>query len=167
MVERGEIITLHVDGEKVDVAVRPHHSLMDVLRSQVGAHGVKEGCESASCGACTVLLDGVPTLSCLTLALDAVGREITTVAGLGTPPDDLHPLQEAFIRHHAVQCGFCTPGMLLTAKNLLDENPEPTEADIRRAIVGNTCRCTGYARIVTAIADAARRGIRAGSGTGR
>ncbi|GBD14936.1 Carbon monoxide dehydrogenase small chain [bacterium HR25] len=150
-----QLITLRVDGEEVEVTVRPHHFLVDVLRQQVGRIGVKEGCESASCGACTVLLDGVPVLSCLLLAMDAVGREITTVAGLGRPPDGLHPLQEAFIKHHAVQCGFCTPGILLVARALLEENASPTEEEVRQALAGNLCRCTGYVRIVRAVLEAA------------
>jgi aerobic carbon-monoxide dehydrogenase small subunit len=153
-----QAIELVVDGEAIEVAVRPHHLLVDVLRDSCGRTGVKEGCESASCGACTVLIDGKLTLSCITLALDAAGRTVRTAEGLSPPEGPLHPLQEAFVRHHAIQCGFCTPGMLMAAQALLEENPSPSEDEIRSAICGNLCRCTGYVRIVRAIADAAARG---------
>lgn len=146
-----QTIELDVDDELVEVAVRPHQLLVDVLRDGCGRISVKEGCESAGCGACTVLIDGKPTLSCITLALDATGRKIRTVEGLSSANGELHPLQKTFIEHHAVQCGFCTPGMLLTAIALLEANPKPTEDEIRAALSGNICRCTGYVRIVRAI----------------
>jgi carbon-monoxide dehydrogenase small subunit len=148
-------VVLQVDRIAFTVAVSPDELLVDVLRDRLGIYGVKEGCGSASCGACTVLKDGQPILSCLTLAADIAGCEITTVAGLGEANGDLHPLQQAFIDEHAVQCGFCTPGMLIAAKTLLDSNPMPTEEDVRRALSGNLCRCTGYARIVKAVLMAA------------
>ena len=148
-------IELSVDGEPIDAQVLPHHLLVDVLRDRCGRTGVKEGCESASCGACTVLVDGEPTLSCITLALDVAGCDIRTVEGLGTREGGLHPLQQAFIDTHAIQCGFCTPGILMASVALLDRNPHPSESEIRGAICGNVCRCTGYVRIVRAIAQVA------------
>jgi carbon-monoxide dehydrogenase small subunit len=151
-----QMIELDVDGELVEVAVRPHHLLVDVLRDGCGRTSVKEGCESASCGACTVLIDGSPTLSCITLAVDAVGHKIRTAEGLSPPGGPMHPLQEAFIQHHAIQCGFCTPGMLLTSAALLETTPNPSEGEIRNAISGNLCRCTGYVSIVEAISDVAQ-----------
>ncbi len=151
-----QTIELDVDGEIIEVAVRPHHLLVDALRDGCGRTSVKEGCESAGCGACTVLVDGQPTLSCITLAVDAVGHRIQTVESLSPTNGPLHPLQQAFIAHHAVQCGFCTPGMLLTSAALLATTPNPSEVKIREAISGNLCRCTGYVRIVRAISDAAQ-----------
>lgn len=151
-----QVIELDVDGEKVEAAVRPDQLLVDVLRDGCGRTSVKEGCETASCGACTVHIDGRPALSCITLAVDAVGHKIRTAEGLSPAEGPLHPLQEAFVEHHALQCGFCTPGMLMTATALLESNPSPTEEDIRAAISGNLCRCTGYVRIVRAIAHAAK-----------
>ncbi len=151
-----QTIELNVDGETIEVAVRPHHLLIDTLRDGCGRTSVKEGCESASCGACTVLIDGRPTLSCITLAMDAVGHTIQTAESLSPPNGPLHPLQQAFIQHHAIQCGFCTPGMLLTSAALLESTPNPSETEIREAISGNLCRCTGYVRIVRAISDVAQ-----------
>ena len=153
-----QAIELDVDGETIEVAVRPHHLLVDVLRDGCGRTSVKEGCELASCGACTVLIDGHLTLSCITLAMDTVGRKILTVQSLSPPEGPLHPLQDSFIRHHAIQCGFCTPGMLLASAALLESTPNPSEDEIRSAISGNLCRCTGYVRIVQAIADASKAG---------
>jgi carbon-monoxide dehydrogenase small subunit len=149
-------IELDVDTEVIEVSIRPHHVLVDVLREQCGRKSVKQACESASCGACTILLDGRPTLSCITLALDAVGLQIQTAEGLSSMDGPLHPLQQAFIDHHAVQCGFCTPGMLMAAVALLASNARPSEAEIRTALSGNLCRCTGYVRIVNAISAVAR-----------
>lgn len=156
-----QTIELDVDGEVVEAAVRPHHLLIDILRDGCGRMSVKEGCESASCGACTVLIDGRPTLACITLALDAVGRRIETVEGLSPAEGPLHPIQRAFIDHHAIQCGFCTPGMILATVALLDANPHPSEAEIRAALSGNLCRCTGYVKIVRAILDVAQAENRA------
>jgi len=130
-------------------------TLLDLLRDRLGLTGTKQGCSaSGNCGACTVLLDGRPTLACLTLAWTARDCDILTVEGLATP-EGLHPLQEAFLEHGAVQCGFCTPGMILTAKALLDENPSPTEEDVRAGLAGNLCRCTGYVKIIDAVMAAA------------
>jgi carbon-monoxide dehydrogenase small subunit len=151
-----QLIELIVDDEIVEIAVRPHHLLVDVLRDGCGRTSVKEGCESAGCGACTVLIDGQPTLSCITLAVDAVGCKIRTVEGLRSPDGSLHPVQKAFVEHHAIQCGFCTPGMVLSAVALLESNAIPTEEDVRAAIAGNLCRCTGYIRIVQAIIAASQ-----------
>ncbi len=151
-----QTIELDVDDEAIEIAVRPHHLLVDALRDGCGRISVKEGCESASCGACTVLIDGQPTLSCITLAMDAVGHKIRTAESLSAAEGPLHPLQAAFIQHHAIQCGFCTPGMLLASAALLESTPNPSEDEIRGAISGNLCRCTGYIRIVRAIGDAAQ-----------
>ncbi len=145
---------LRINGSECDLAAHPAERLVDVLRNQAGITSVKEGCGTGQCGSCTVLLDGRPVVSCLTFAGDAVGREITTVEALAKG-GEMHPLQKAFMEHGAVQCGFCTPGMLLAAKALLDENPAPSEDDIRRGLSGNLCRCTGYAKIIEAIQSVA------------
>lgn len=150
-------ITLTVNGEEHEVFIYPHLTLLEVLREELGLTGAKASCSEGACGSCTVLLDGLPVRSCLLLAVEVQGRQITTVEGLARD-GALHPIQDAFVEHHAIQCGFCTPGMILTAKALLDRNPRPTEADIRRAISGNVCRCTGYTKIVEAIESAARKG---------
>jgi len=139
-----------LNGEEVTIEVRPDALLVDVLRDQLELTGTKEACGEGECGACTVLLDGEPVTSCLVPALKAQGREVMTVEGLASG-GELHPLQKAFIEHGAVQCGYCTPGMLMSAKALLDRNPHPTEGEIRQAISGNLCRCTGYVKIVEAI----------------
>lgn len=153
-------LSLRVNGRAYAVAADPTDRLIDVLRDEVGVLSVKEGCGTGQCGACTVLLDGKPVTSCLMLCADAVGHEITTVEGLARA-GELHPLQKAFLTHGALQCGFCTPGMVLAAKALLDENPKPTDEDIRRGIVGNLCRCTGYRKIVEAIRSVAQSGGKA------
>jgi aerobic carbon-monoxide dehydrogenase small subunit len=142
--------TLRVNNEEYELLIYPHRTLLEVLRDELNLTGAKASCNEGACGSCTVLLDGLPVRSCLLLALDAQGREITTIEGLAKE-GKLHPVQEAFVEHHAIQCGFCSPGMILTAKALLDENPHPTERQIRKAISGNVCRCTGYAKIVEAI----------------
>jgi len=129
-------------------------TLLDLLRDRLGLTGTKEGCGNGNCGTCTVLLDGAPVNACLVLALEAPGREITTIEGLSDGAT-LHPLQQALVQHGGTQCGFCTPGIVLSAKALLDANPKPTEEEIRRAIAGNLCRCTGYGKIVEAIASVA------------
>jgi len=149
-------ITLYVNDTEHRVSVAPRQTLVDVLREQLGLKEVKVSCCEGACGACTVLVDGKPVNSCLMLAVLANGKRITTVAGLAGR-DRLHPLQERFIEHAAIQCGYCTPGMVLTAKALLDENPRPSEAEVRAAISGNICRCTGYEQIVEAILAAADR----------
>jgi len=147
-------IILNVNGNPYTVAVKSHFTLLKVLREQLGLVGTKIGCENGECGACTVLLDGKAVNSCLVLAIEADGHSIETVEGL-SKGGDLHPLQKAFIDHNAIQCGFCTPGMLMSAKGLLQEKPHPTDDEVREAISGNLCRCTGYIRIVDAILDVA------------
>jgi len=148
-----QALTMKLNGEEVMVQVKPSAMLVEVLRDQLELTGTKVACGEGECGACTVLLDGVPVNSCLVPALKAQGREVMTVEGLA-PLGELHPLQKAFVEHGAVQCGYCTPGMLMSAKALLDHNPNPTEDEVRLAISGNLCRCTGYAKIVEAILDA-------------
>ena len=147
-------VTLNVNGERYEVAVAPYETLCDVLRNKLGFTEVKKGCGEGECGACTILVEGKPVCSCLMLAAQANDREITTVRGLSTD-GKLHPLQEKFIEYGAIQCGYCTPGMLLAAKALLDSNPQPSEEEVRVAISGNICRCTGYQQIVEAIIAAA------------
>jgi carbon-monoxide dehydrogenase small subunit len=147
--------TLNVNGVGYPVEVEPWRSLLSVLRDEVGLTGSKEGCDDSECGACMVLLDGRPVNSCSYLALQADGREVTTIEGLAAADGELHPLQRAFLDQGGVQCGFCTPGMLISAKALLDENPTPTEEEIRLALSGNLCRCTGYSGIVRAVQSAA------------
>ena len=147
-------IVLKVNGTNYHVNVETHRTLVEVLRETLGFTGTKKSCNEGECGACTVLMDGKPVTSCLVLAVAAQGKEITTIEGLADGLT-LHPVQEAFVKNAAIQCGFCTPGMVLTAKALLDENPEPTSADVRRAISGNLCRCTGYQQIVDAVMAAA------------
>ncbi|MEA1963623.1 MAG: (2Fe-2S)-binding protein [Candidatus Aerophobetes bacterium] len=149
--------TLHmiVNGEKVSIEVSPNSTLLDVLRDKLNLMEVKEGCGQGDCGACTVILDGKAVNSCLTLAMQAEGKEVTTLSGLNKSRK-IHPLQKSFISHGAIQCGFCTPGMIMSAKALLDKNPHPTREEIKVAISGNLCRCTGYKKIVEAIEAVAR-----------
>jgi aerobic-type carbon monoxide dehydrogenase small subunit (CoxS/CutS family) len=147
---------LNVNGKVHEVFVEPWRTLLDVLRDDLGLTGAKRGCDDGNCGACTVLLDGKAVKSCLILVPQARNRSILTIEGLGNE-ENLHPLQQAFIDHFAVQCGFCTPGMILTAKALLAENPKATEEDIRHGLHGNICRCTGYAKIVQAVLAARDR----------
>ncbi len=151
-------IKLTVNGEAYRFLVPPGMFLLDLLREEIDLTGAKRGCNRGECGSCTVLVDGRPVRSCLIPAVMADGREVVTIEGLETPRGDLHPLQEAFIENGAIQCGFCTPGMILTAKGLLDENPHPTEEEVRRAVSGNLCRCTGYVKIVGAIMGEVRKG---------
>jgi carbon-monoxide dehydrogenase small subunit len=150
------LVELVVNGEPHGVAIAQQRTLLEVLREDLDLTGTKHGCELGECGACTVLVDGEPHLSCLTLAVEAEGREITTVEGLAAA-DGLHPLQHAFAELSAAQCGYCTPGMLLTAKALLDANPTPTLDETKQALSGNLCRCTGYAKILEAISLAGER----------
>jgi carbon-monoxide dehydrogenase small subunit len=145
------LVSLNVNGQSYDLALAPHRTLLDVLREDVGLTGTKRGCDGGDCGACTVLIDGAPITSCMMLAVDAQGKPITTIEGLAAN-GKLHPLQRAFIDHGALQCGFCTPGMILTAKYLLDENPHLTDEEIRAGLAGNLCRCTGYLQILDAVA---------------
>lgn len=151
-----KIIKLTVNGRKNQVAVMPNETLLRVLREKLGLVDVKNGCEKGDCGACTVLLNGKAVNSCLVLAIQADGGEVITNAGLGSM-DHPHPIQEAFADAGAIQCGYCTPGMVLSTKALLDENPNPTEDEIREAISGNLCRCTGYGQIVAAVKLAVER----------
>ena len=147
-------IEMRVNGQPRRALVPPHHSLLEVLRGSFHLTGVKEGCGNGECGSCSVLVEGRVVNACLYLAVRGDGKEVLTIEGLGTP-EDLHPLQTAFLEHGAVQCGYCTPGMLLTAKALLDENPNPTEEDIRAALLGNLCRCGVYTHVTQAILSAA------------
>lgn len=151
-----QTITLEVNGVEKQIAVKPYATLLDVLRDDLGHIEVKEGCAAGDCGACAVLLDGVVVASCLVLARQAEGAEITTAAGIGSP-ENLHPLQEAFIEHGAIQCGFCTPGLIVAAKSLLDENPNPSRHEIQVALSGNYCRCTGYEQVIEAVQSAGER----------
>ncbi|TRZ77542.1 MAG: (2Fe-2S)-binding protein [Deltaproteobacteria bacterium] len=150
-------LTLTVNNETHAVVAPPNRTLLEVLREDLQLTGTKEGCGEGACGSCTVLVDGRPVRSCLTLAVAMEGRKITTIEGLAQG-GQLHPIQAAFVEHHAIQCGFCSPGMILTAYALLNENPNPGEAEIRRAISGNVCRCTGYAKIVKAVQSLAGEG---------
>jgi carbon-monoxide dehydrogenase small subunit len=150
------LLTLRVNGETHSIAAEPHHTLLEVLREEMGLTGTKHGCELGECGACTVLVDGTPVLSCLTLPIELDGAEVTTVEGLATGPE-LHPLQTAFAEEGAAQCGYCTPGILMSAKALLDRDPDPTREAIAQAIAGNLCRCTGYTAIYEAVEKAAAR----------
>lgn len=154
-----ETIVLKVNGISYEVSVWPHATLLEVLREELELTGTKEGCGLGDCGTCTVLMDGKPIASCLTLALQAQGKEILTIEGV-SQNGKLHPVQEAFIERGAIQCGFCTPGMVLAAKAFLDGNPEPSEEEAKKAIVGHLCRCTGYAKIVEAIMAASEKMIK-------
>jgi len=148
-------IVVNVNGSETPMRVRPDEYLLEALRRR-GLKGAKRGCDTGDCGSCTVLLDGKPVLSCLVFAAQAHGRKVTTIEGLGDPAKP-HPIQQAFVEAGAVQCGFCIPGMILTAKALLDKNPDPDEATVRRALDGNLCRCTGYVKQVEAVLLAAKK----------
>jgi carbon-monoxide dehydrogenase small subunit len=148
------LIRLRVNGEQHDVVVSPNETLVEVLRGKLELTGTKMGCGEGACGTCTVLVDGKPVRSCLTLAVEVQDKEIVTIEGLAEG-GELHPVQKAFIEHGAIQCGFCSPAMILTSKAFLEENPHPSEEEVRRAISGLVCRCTGYAKIVEAILAAA------------
>ena len=154
----GDMSKMHVqcvlNGEEKDFLCEARESLLEVLREGLGFTGTKEGCNDGNCGACSVTLDGVLVDSCLVLAVEVQGKELTTVEGLGTA-DGLHPLQQKFLEHASLQCGICTPGFLVASKALLDQNPDPTEQQVRHWLAGNLCRCTGYDKIVRAVLDAA------------
>ncbi len=149
-------VTLNINEREYTLNVRPNELLLNVLRERLNLMGAKYGCGIGECGACTVLLNGKPILSCLTLAASVDGQKITTIEGL-SDGEKLHPLQEAFLEEGAVQCGFCTPGMILTSKALLDENPNPDNGEIKDALRGNLCRCTGYTNIILAVKAAAKK----------
>ncbi|HUX77389.1 MAG TPA: (2Fe-2S)-binding protein [Anaerolineae bacterium] len=154
-------ITVTVNGSREYLDVPSNLTLLQMLRDRLALTGTKNGCEAGECGACTVLVDGEPVNSCMMLAVEADGREVTTVEGLARlygDEDQLSPLQDAFVEHNAVQCGFCTPGVLISAHALLERNPDPTGEEIREALVGNLCRCTGYLRIIEAVQAAAEKG---------
>ncbi len=151
MSEMSQLIKLKINGLTEEVSIEPWWSLAYVLREVLNLTGAKVGCETGNCGTCTVLVDGKAIKSCMLLAMKARGKEILTIEGLKGKEDALHPLQKAFIDHFAVQCGYCTPGMILAAKALLDENPNPTEEEVRQGLSGNLCRCTGYKKIVEAV----------------
>jgi carbon-monoxide dehydrogenase small subunit len=150
-------ITVTVNGTVYELQVKPWATLLDMIRDDLGLTGTKEGCGLGECGACTVIMDGKTVNACLVLAPEADGKEIMTIEGLSRG-DQLHPLQEAFMEQGGIQCGFCTPGMVLSAKALLDENPRPTDEEIRRGMAGNFCRCTGYTKIFESLKAAARKG---------
>ena len=153
-------IKLNVNGKQLRVPVRPTDTLVDVLRDTLGLTGTKKSCGVGDCGACTVVVDGKAIHSCLTLAMDVQGRTITTIEGLEGEDGTLHPLQEAFVENGAIQCGFCTPGMIMSAKALLDEVPNPGEEEVRQALSGNLCRCTGYVKIIQAVLEASgKKGV--------
>lgn len=150
MITLKKLVSFTVNNEYQQLEVDPSRTLLDVLRKDLGLTGTKYGCGEGNCGACSVLVDGKPVNSCLVLIAKVEGKEITTIEGLASN-NELHPIQQAFLNHGAVQCGFCSPGMILSAKSILDKNPNPTEAEIKKGISGNLCRCTGYQKIVEAI----------------
>ncbi len=151
-----KLISLTINNEKYELAVAPNQTLAEVLRYELGLTGTKQGCGVGDCGTCTVIMDGKPVNSCLVLAVQANGKHVLTIEGMQTD-QGLHPIQQAFVDDGAIQCGFCSPGMILTAKSLLDRNPKPNESEIRMAISGNLCRCTGYQKIVEAIQHASEK----------
>jgi aerobic-type carbon monoxide dehydrogenase small subunit (CoxS/CutS family) len=144
-----------VNGISYSIDIQPHQTLVEVLRDDLGLMGTKKACNEGECGACTIIMDGKPVTSCLVLALDAQGKELTTIEGLAEG-EKLHPLQESFVKHGGIQCGYCTPGMIMSAKALLDEVPDPTPHQVRKAISGNLCRCTGYQQIVDSVMEASK-----------
>lgn len=150
-----QLIKLRVNGVTYEATIEPRQTLLEILRGNLGLTGAKKACDTGDCGACTVIMDGKPVVSCLVLAVEAQGKDILTIEGLAKN-GQLHPIQQAFVDRGAIQCGFCTPGMILSAKALLDRNPKPTEDEVKAAIVGNLCRCTGYAKIVEAILAASQ-----------
>src|SRR5262245_14881484 len=158
-------VSLTVNGDTHEVLVEPHATLLEVLRTDLGLTGTKENCLEAECGVCTVLLGGVAVNACIVLVAQCRGRQVLTIEGLATG-GELHPLQRAFIDHGAVQCGYCIPGMILTAKAYLDEHPVPSELEVRQALAGNLCRCTGYQKIADAVVSAAREMQAAGAAAG-
>ncbi len=152
-----QVVAVTINGEAHELAVEPYRSLLDMLRNEAGLTGTKKGCDVGDCGACTVLLNGRPVNSCLVLALEVNGGDVVTIEGIQSGPDRLHPLQENMMKFGGSQCGFCSPGIIVMAKALLDENPNPTEDEIRFALAGNICRCTGYTKIIEAVAATAKQ----------
>ena len=148
-------ITATINSEEVQFLCEPRQSLLEVLRETLGFMGTKEGCNNGNCGSCNVILDGALVNSCLVLAVEIQGRSVTTIEGIATS-EGLHPLQQKFVEHAALQCGYCTPGFIIASKALLDQNPKPNEEEVREWLAGNLCRCTGYDRIVRAVMDAAQ-----------
>lgn len=146
-------IRLQVNGFEYDLLIKPHWTLVDILRDELGLTGTKKGCGKGECGACTVIVDGEAVLSCLSLAIQMEGKRILTIEGL-SPDGKLHALQDAFVRYGAIQCGYCTPGMIMTASAFLQKNPLPSEEEIKKALSGNLCRCTGYVKIIEAVKNA-------------
>ena len=157
-----QIVKFIVNGKSYEIPIEPQMTLVEVLRDKLDITGTKLSCGAGECGACTVLIDGKPALSCLTLAITAKEKNILTIEGLAEG-GDLHPIQKAFIDHGAIQCGFCTPGMILTTKALLDENSNPTQEEVKKALAGNLCRCTGYVKIIDAVLAAAEEMRKGGS----
>lgn len=157
-----QIVKFIVNGKSYEIPIEPQMTLVEVLRDKLDITGTKLSCGAGECGACTVLIDGKPVLSCLTLAITAKEKNILTIEGLAEG-GNLHPIQKAFIDHGAIQCGFCTPGMILTTKALLDENPNPTQEEAKKALAGNLCRCTGYVKIIEAVLAAAEEIRKGGS----
>ena len=154
-----QLVTLNINGEDMDLRIAPTDVLADVLRKEAGLTGTKKGCGQGDCGACTVIIDGKAVLSCLTLAIACQGKKITTIEGIADQKTgEMNPIQKAFLNHGAVQCGFCTPGMVMSSYNLLTRKPHPTRAEIRRALSGNLCRCTGYILIFEAVEACAAEG---------
>ena len=154
-----QLITLNINGENYELRIAPTDILADVLRKEAGLTGTKKGCGQGDCGACSVIIDGIAVLSCLTLAISCQGKKITTIEGIADhKTGEMNPLQKSFLNHGAVQCGFCTPGMVMSSYSLLTRNPHPTRAEIRRALSGNLCRCTGYILIFEAIEACAAEG---------
>lgn len=150
-----KIITLTVNDTAYEVAITPWQTLLDVLRDELGLIGTKKGCDVGTCGVCTVIMEGKAVLSCLLLAIECEGQNITTIEGISSP-DSLHPIQTSFIENGAIQCGFCTPGIIMTSKALLDENPQPTDDQIKEALAGTFCRCTGHIKIMEAVKKVAQ-----------
>ena len=154
MTPKKVLVRTHLNGEEIQFLCEPRQSLLEVLRDELGLTGTKQACQSGNCGACNVIMDGVLVNSCLVLAVETEGSSVTTIEGI-SGPKGLHPIQQKFLEHAALQCGICTPGFIVAAKALLDRNPHPTERDIRKWLAGNLCRCTGYDKIVRAVLDAA------------
>lgn len=157
-----QLVSLNINEQTYEIPIHPRDLLVDVIRKKIGLTGTKKGCGQGDCGACTVLIDGEPVLSCLTLAITCQGKKITTIEGLADAKGELHPLQQAYVQHGAIQCGYCTPGMILASKALLDRNSRPDTLEIKRALAGNLCRCTGYKRIVEAVEAASETIVKEG-----